>query len=381
MANPLTYGQEQAERNLEYWKILDQPMRKPTALASPEERRAYTAQQVRGGELPSYMLPEQYGGMPVGSTRRAIRARSQWADQQAQIEAYNQEMVAQQKALDDAYKAQFDQRETLRESARQDIELKLKMQEYEDKSDREDRIKKDALSLMTSLRGATLPNGQQLLPINPEDPEAISRLEDVATMNPYAFESPAAKAVWERRYNDALGFAKQNSENTQKQIDQQRTWLVGQQEEAASVGVDTTKFFTTKVDPQTNETIVTGVDQLGLSKAIGEAKRNDLETKKKEVAAAKIDEDSRSQARSVLDDISKIDSEIRKANFNAQKEKNSKLRDEHIANAEFYRSERDILVQRFNSLVPQQQSTQPQQTQQPQTTGQRPALGDIFGGR
>lgn len=381
MANPLTYGQEQAEKNLSYWQGMSGSMRRPSPLASPEERRAYTAQQVRGGELPSYMLPEQYGGMPVGSTRRAIRARSQWADQQAQIEAYNQEMAAQQKALDDAYKAQFDQRETLRESARQDVELKLKMQEYEDKSDREDRIKKDALSLMTSLRGATLPNGQQLLPINPEDPEAISRLEDVATMNPYAFESPAAKAVWERRYNDALGFAKQNSENTQKQIDQQRTWLVGQQEEAASVGVDTSRFFTTKVDPQTNETIVTGVDQLGLSKAIGEAKRNDLETKKKEVAAAKIDEDSRSQARSVLDDISKIDSEIRKANFNAQKEKNSKLRDEHIANAEFYRSERDILVQRFNSLVPQQQMAQPQQIQQPQTTGQRPALGDIFGGR
>jgi DNA repair exonuclease SbcCD nuclease subunit len=88
--------------------------------------------------------------------------------------------------------------------------------------------------------------------------------------------------------------------------------------------------------------------------------------KKKEIVQSKLDEDTKDQAGSILDEINKTDSEIRKANFNAGREKNSTKRDEFIANSEFYRGERDVLVERFNALMPQKPAegaTQPAQTE------------------
>ncbi len=102
MADRFTYGQEQAEKNLSSWQGMSGRMRRPSALASPEEREAYVAQEVRAGELPSYMLSEAYGGMPTGTTRRAIRARVAWAQQQEQIAAYNEAMAARERAANDA---------------------------------------------------------------------------------------------------------------------------------------------------------------------------------------------------------------------------------------------------------------------------------------
>jgi len=83
----MTYGQEQAQKNLSYWQGLGGQMRPPSAFASPEEREAYAAQQVKAGELPSSSLSEAYGGRPQGTTRRAIRMQEQWDKQRAaQIE-------------------------------------------------------------------------------------------------------------------------------------------------------------------------------------------------------------------------------------------------------------------------------------------------------
>lgn len=161
-------------------------------------------------------------------------------------------------------------------------------------------------------------------------------------------ENTAARQAVIRLYEDALRAQESRRVQSEKGIQEQQSWLVGQQEEAATLGIDATKFFTT--DPQTGA--ISKVDQLGLSKAIGEAKRKDLENKKREIARAELDEETKSQARSILDEINKTDSEIRRANFDAARTKGS-IRDENIAKAEFLRSERDVLVERFNGFVPQ----------------------------
>ena len=164
----------------------------------------------------------------------------------------------------------------------------------------------------------------------------------------YGTENTLARQAVMRLYEDFLKAQESRAAQAEKGTQEQQSWLIGQQEEAATLGIDAAKFFTT--DPQTGA--ISKVDQLGLSKAIGEEKRKDLESKKKEIASSKLDEETKGLARSVLDEINKTDSEIRKANFDAGRTKGA-IRDENVAKAEFLRSERDVLVERFNGLMPQ----------------------------
>lgn len=329
----------------------------PSDLASKEERDAWEALRVgraiESGQATVADLPEAYGGRPEGTTRRAIRMQKAWdAEQAARIQ--------QEEAMRQIENEMFERREKLRESARADASLELRKAEYEDKSDREDAIKREAMNLIVSLRGSTLPDGTVLRPINPMDDDAVSRLEGAAILNRYGLEDPAARAVWERKYADAQKFAEQKFTTTQKRAEQQKSWLVGQQEEAASLGVDTSKFFTTKVDPETQEMVVTGVDQLGLTKALGEAKRQDIENKKNEIKEAKVSDEIRSEAKEVLKGIEEVDKQIREANFMASREESETNRDEYLARAEYLRGERDVLVTRYGNLIPKEEAPQPQ---------------------
>lgn len=321
----------------------------PSPLAGPEERSAYQALQVfpeiQAGRATVANLPESYGGRPTGTTRRAIRMQAEWdKSQQAALE--NQRLMQQM---------DLQQRAESRLQRAQDLE----MEKYRLGEERESRVLNEASAIIDGIRGATAPDGTVVSkPIRPEDPDAIERLENLGRFK-FGMENKSAQDMWSALYKDALDFRQAGIEGAQKETEQQRSWLLGQQEGASALNVDTAKFITT--DPESGE--IAKVDQLGLSKAIGEAKRKDLEAKKKEIAQAKLDEETKDQARSILDEINKTDAEIRKANFSAGREKNATKRDEFIANAEFYRSERDVLVERFNSLMPQKPTEEAQQPQ------------------
>jgi len=161
--------------------------------------------------------------------------------------------------------------------------------------------------------------------------------------------------------DDALRVQETRGSQIQKQAEQQQAWLIGQQEEASSLGVDTSKFFTTKIDPQTQQPIVTGVDQLGLSKAIGEAKSQEAQKRQMKIKEAKVSDEIRSEAKDVLKGIEEIDKQIREQNFMASRERSETNRDAYLARAEYLRGERDVLTTRFQNLIPQKQTEQPQQ--------------------
>jgi hypothetical protein len=55
-------------------------------LASVEDQNAMVAAEVNAGNRTSADLPEAYGGMPTGSTRRDIRMRDEWVKRQAIID-------------------------------------------------------------------------------------------------------------------------------------------------------------------------------------------------------------------------------------------------------------------------------------------------------
>lgn len=363
MADGLTYGQEQAEKNLSYWQGLSGKMRKPSLMASPEEKAAYTAQEVRAGNAPEYALPEDYGGMPQGTTRRAIRAREAWGQQQAYIAVLAEQERLMEQAAREERRLSIAEGVEQRQQKSQDLELK----KQELLLNREKRIQEEADIIFDAIQGGKKvgvnPDGSDKLsqPLRPTDPDAMRSISNLMGLQ-YGMENQAAKEAVMLLYSDALKKQESEFNRSQKQSEQQQSWLVGQQEEAASVGVDTSNFFTTKVDPQTNEKIVTGVDQLGLSKAIGEAKRQDLENKQKEISEAKVSDEIRGQAKEVINGIEAVDKQIREQNFMASREKSEANRDEYLAKAEYLRQERDVLVNRYNNLIPKkQEEAQPKQ--------------------
>lgn len=168
-----TYAQEQAEKNLNYWQGMSGQMRRPSDLASAEEREAYTAQEVRAGRAPFYELSEDYGGMPAGTTRRAIRAREAWIVQQEQIAAYNEEMAARRKAAMDARVAELDYANKALKFETDQYDL-LRKQESDAL---EARVKSE--NSLNALRFQTYASQ-----FDPNDPTAYGQLNAALAINP-----------------------------------------------------------------------------------------------------------------------------------------------------------------------------------------------------
>ncbi len=304
------------------------------------EQEAPQGRPLSSSSIVSPDLPEDWGGRPKGSSRRAIRMQEEWdKKRERQIEEAQafQQMDIQRKQFEmQARDQQFQEDEFYYNRGLKEAEQKLQAQQ-----------RSEATAIIGGLNQ-----------LDPRDPDYRKKRGDLFSAYPLGVTDQGVQKI--AGEYESVNSVYQDSIN--KSRERESEWLVGQQQDASALKIDTAPFF--KTDPQTGE--VTEVDQLGLSKAIGEAKRNDIETKKKEIVQSKLDEDTKDQAGSILDEINKIDSEIRKANFNAGREKNSTKRDEFIANSEFYRGERDVLVERFNALMPQKPTegaAQPAQTE------------------
>ena len=212
MADGLTYGQEQAEKNLEYWQRLGVggQMRKPSALASPEEKAAYTAQQVRGGALPAEMLSEDYGGRPQGTTRRAIRMQAEWDKRNEMM--LEQQKIAQQMEADQERLA-IQRSQEARMVAEQDAVRKANLA----KEFREEETSTQAQNAMNSVFGYTRPDGVRVNPININDVDAVERIQSVMASNPFGMEKQYVKETLVGLLNDALKVRDRNIQQSQQQ--------------------------------------------------------------------------------------------------------------------------------------------------------------------
>jgi hypothetical protein len=128
----MSYREEQARKNLEYFQGMSGSMEKPSAMASRTEMNAYKAQEVERGNLPSSELSEEFGGRPTGSTRRSFRMQTEWDKQQkAAIEqqAALQGMEIQQKQFEMGQRDQQIQEDTFYyERGLKEAEQKLQAQ-------------------------------------------------------------------------------------------------------------------------------------------------------------------------------------------------------------------------------------------------------------
>ena len=198
-----TYGQEQAEKLLQYYQGMSGTMAKPSLMASQSEKDAYLAQEARAGRAPMEVLPEDYGGRPTGTSRRAIRMQE--AYDVAQSRALEQERIRQQMDLQ--------QRAESRLQRAQDLE----MEKYRLGEERESRVIDEAGMIVDSIRGEIGPDGKVIAnPIRPEDDNAIERLEELGRFK-FGMENKSAQEMWSNIYNDALKFREDKINQSKQQ--------------------------------------------------------------------------------------------------------------------------------------------------------------------
>jgi hypothetical protein len=338
-----------------------------------ESMAAFEAASVmeRGG--PMEEMPEEYGGRTVGSTRRDMRRQMEYDKAQQQY-LRNQQMM--QQAEESAAKLD-------------EIEIQIGARELE--KARNASIADQGKFIFEAIAGNKKVGvdkyGNDVFsePINPSAPGAIDKIGDLMKMH-LGMENPTVSTTVIKLWNDAIRAEENRMEDSKESTEKQDSFLIDKEAEAAELGIDTSPFYKTEIDPETQKVVITDVDRMGINRAIGLAKRNDLEQKKKEVGQSKLDEETKEQAMSVLEDINKIDAEIRKASFNAGRERNATNRDKFIADEEFYRGEREVLTERFNGLVPRRpvEDRQPQSFNTPEeadAAGLKSGTIVVIGGR
>jgi hypothetical protein len=118
-------------------------------MASPEVRRAWealdTQEAIERGEATVADLPEQYGGRPQGTTRRAIRQQLAWDAQQAARLAEEQEIRAQAEF-------QRQQERVGRQEAREQYRYNKEVEADLAKSTKDSEIEKQGMAFVSGLR-------------------------------------------------------------------------------------------------------------------------------------------------------------------------------------------------------------------------------------
>lgn len=274
-----------------------------------------------------YNEPAAEGATAYPKSRRKMR-----------MEAEFQQYQANQIKMDSALQAMELAREA---EARQQRDQIFQFEEAKTKSEREGRVQDEAGLMIDAMRGAVDNEGNVIAnPIRPEDPNAIERLNGLAKEFKYGVENKAAAGMFTQLYNDALKFREERMKDSEEN-----------ERLASSLSIQTGKPF-----EQLGTYDEQGMFQPkmeGLIAAEQQIKTTEETKTAKQKTLSETEKETKDQSRSILEEINKIDSEIRKADFNAGREKNKTKRDEFAANADFYRGERNVLVERFNKLTPQ----------------------------
>jgi hypothetical protein len=333
----------------------------PSALASPEEKRAYQASvlmpEIAAGRASVADLPEQYGGRPTGASRRSMRMQAAWDE--AQRQQIEQQRVAQQMDME---QRRFGLQAMGEQRLQKEQDLRLK--EFELEEDRNVRIQSEAGAIIDGIRGARLPDGTVVNPIRPEDDNALERLENLGRLN-FGMKDESAQRMWNTLYNDALEY-RQNALTAQtRDLAKEAEAKVGLVKELAVAGKSIADF--TKEDGR--------IDFEAANAAIGEAIRTGEEQKI-------IRGEEREEKRNINSQISKLETDLTKIRGQVgrfQKLLEAKKNSATQAELDAALVEQGILedeINRLNRVRGGQTATQPQQG----TTGQRPPLSDIFGG-
>jgi hypothetical protein len=238
-------------------------------------------------------LPEDWGGRPSGTSRRAIRMQAEWDKQRAaEIEEQRalQSMDIQQKQFEMSLRDQKMQEDDFYYNrGLQEAEQKLKAQQLEEA--------KDFTNAANSLDPRSLNYRDQLISLRKQYPLG-------------ALDSSVNLIIGE--YDKAHSVYMDSEKEKQSERDQERDWRVRQEDTASELGIDVDKFK----NAETGE-----IDRVGLMREVGSQRRKQTEEKENKVKEERLDQESRSAAKTVIREINDITDELETAEFDATNSK------------------------------------------------------------
>jgi hypothetical protein len=165
--------------------------------SSIESRRAFQAADVMEEGGPQADLPEEYGGRPKGSSRRAQRMAFEW-DKMQQEAIQNQQMLEDMEIKRGVYNLRLDQEDRVVRDE------KIAFEAAQLAEARAAKVQKEAEFIFDSIKGGPLTSDgvRTGSPINPYEEGALTQITNL--MDSDGMEDPRAKDAVEILYKDAL---------------------------------------------------------------------------------------------------------------------------------------------------------------------------------
>ena len=330
-------------------------------MATRAEKDAWVASEVMAGRRDPMDLPKAYGGMgerPEATTRRGYRMQQEWDKQY--------EMMQEQQKI--AREMEAEQRRialTERQEARlqKDQDLEIEASEIAERNN--EKMQKGADFILKSIRGGVpLPSGNFSAPILPTDPDAVPALYNLLNMD--GAEHPTVQKVVPDLLQRALQYQEKEMTSLAAEAKADAEAKVTIAKDLGAYGMSIADF--TKDGK---------IDYVAANEAIG---KKYAEGEKMKGVEAEAKEEKKSISGTISDlqkDVIKIKGEVARYKKLLETSPSDKATQRQLQGA---LADQGILEDEINNLNRQrggQTAPQPQQG----TTGQRPALGDIFGGR
>jgi len=236
-----------------------------------ESRRAFQAADVMEGGQPSEMLPEEYGGRPTGTSRRAMRMQAEYdALQKGFLE--NKKIAQQMEIQQGVYNLRLDQEDRLLG------EEKIAFEAAQLAEARAARVQDEASFIFQAIRGGMpTSDGNFTPPINPEDENAVLQISNLMGLQ-YGMENPVAKEAIMGLYRDALRAQQKREGDLAAKAESDAQKITELTKLATSTNRNPDDLFV--IDPETEELIINPV-------AVGEAQAElDIVTETRRAEAA-----------------------------------------------------------------------------------------------
>jgi hypothetical protein len=260
---------------------------------TPSSMGQYAPMEANRSSITPRELPEDWGGRPSGTSRRAIRMQADWdKKREAEIEEQRalQSMDIQQKQFEMGLRDQKMQEDSFYyDRGIQEAEQKLKAQQLEEA--------KDFTSAANSL--------------DPRSPDYRDQLISLRKQYPLGALDPSVNSII-GEYDKVHSVYMEIEKEKKSEQNQERDWRVRQEDTASELGIDVDKFK----NAETGE-----IDRVGLMREVGSQRRKQTEDKENEIKEERLDQESRGAAKTVIREINDITDELEAAEFDASNSK------------------------------------------------------------
>lgn len=251
------------------------------------------SKELSSSSVVSQDLPEQWGGRPKGSSRRAIRM-------QAEYDKRRENMIQERSALQamDIQQKQFEMGQRDQQMQEDDFYYNRGLQEAEQK------LKAQQLEEAKDFTNAA--NS-----LDPRSPNYRDQLISLRKQYPFGALDPSVNLII-GEYDKVHSVYMESEKEKKSEQDQERDWRVRQEDTASELGIDVDKFK----NAETGE-----IDRVGLMREVGSQRRKQTEDKENKVKEERLDQESRGAAKTVIREINDITDELEAAEFDASNSK------------------------------------------------------------